>query len=87
VRDPEVVRAGVAAVLDRAERIDVLVNSAGVSLVGAAEETSVDEARDLFETNFFGALSLTRAVLPAMRAQKSGRIRSMFCWVGSPGGR
>jgi len=53
VRDPEAPRAGVAAVLDRAGRTEFLVNKACVSLVGAAEETSIDEARDLFETNFY----------------------------------
>jgi NAD(P)-dependent dehydrogenase (short-subunit alcohol dehydrogenase family) len=53
VRGPEAARAGVAAVLDRAGRIEFLVNNACVSLVGAAEETSIDEARDLFETNFY----------------------------------
>lgn len=84
VRDPEAVRAGVAAVLDRAERIDVLVNSAGVSLVGAAEETSVDEARDLFETNFFGAFSLTRAVLPAVRRRAAASSTSAPSSVSSP---
>src|SRR5262245_14734862 len=53
VRDPEAARAGIAAVLDRAGRIEFLVNNACVSLVGAAEETSIDEVRDLFETNFY----------------------------------
>ena len=53
VRDPEAARAGIAAVLDRAGRIEFLVNNACVSLGGAAEETSIDEVRDLFETNFY----------------------------------
>lgn len=74
VRDGESIDAGVRDVLRRAGRIDLLVNNAGGSVSGAVEETSLDQARDLFEVNFFGAARMTQAVLPAMRAQKSGRI-------------
>jgi NAD(P)-dependent dehydrogenase (short-subunit alcohol dehydrogenase family) len=55
-------------------RIDVLVNNAGRGLVGAVEETSDRELRDLMDLHFFGPAALTRAVLPHMRAQKSGAI-------------
>jgi NAD(P)-dependent dehydrogenase (short-subunit alcohol dehydrogenase family) len=74
VRDENSVERGVQEVLARAGRIDVLVNNAGSSIVGAIEETDTAQARDLFEVNFFGAVRTTRAVLPAMRAQRSGRI-------------
>src|SRR5207302_189564 len=74
VRDPASIDAGVREVLEKAGRIDLLVNNAGGSVMGAIEETSLEQARDLFEVNFFGAARLTQAVLPAMRAQKTGRI-------------
>jgi NAD(P)-dependent dehydrogenase (short-subunit alcohol dehydrogenase family) len=74
VRDQESVRSCVRTVLDRAGRIDALVNNAGYALIGSLEETSVEEARELFETNFFGALRMSREVLPIMRGQGQGRI-------------
>jgi len=74
VRDGESIERGVDEVLAKAGHIDLLVNNAGGSLDGAFEETPLGQARDLFELNFFGAVRMTQAVLPAMRARKSGRI-------------
>jgi NAD(P)-dependent dehydrogenase (short-subunit alcohol dehydrogenase family) len=74
LRDEASIDAGVAEVLANAGRIDLLVNNAGGAVVGAVEETSLEQARDLFDVNFFGAMRITQAVLPAMRAQRSGRI-------------
>lgn len=67
-------RGALAAARERFGDIDVLVNNAGYSMVGALEETSDDELRTLMETMFFGAVTLTREVLPRMRERRSGTI-------------
>ncbi|HEY3136064.1 MAG TPA: SDR family NAD(P)-dependent oxidoreductase [Blastocatellia bacterium] len=82
VRDEDSVRSRVNAVVNRAGRIDALVNSAGYVLVGALEETSIEEARRIFETNFFGTLRMCQAVLPIMREQKYGRIANVSSVLG-----
>lgn len=56
------------------ERIDVLVNNAGVGFIGAIEEATMDEIRKVFEANFFSTLKITQQVLPKMRAQRSGHL-------------
>jgi NAD(P)-dependent dehydrogenase (short-subunit alcohol dehydrogenase family) len=74
VGQPQQIEAGVAAALARFGRIDVLINNAGYGVIGAVEETPEQELRAVMETNFFGAVALTRAVLPTLRAQRSGAI-------------
>jgi NAD(P)-dependent dehydrogenase (short-subunit alcohol dehydrogenase family) len=82
VRDENSVRSAVGTVLERAGRLDVLVNNAGIAMIGSAEETSIEEVKELFETNFFGVLRLTQQVLPIMRKQESGRIINISSVVG-----
>jgi NAD(P)-dependent dehydrogenase (short-subunit alcohol dehydrogenase family) len=74
VTDPSDARAAVKAVIDKFGRIDVLVNNAGNFYAGFFEEISPDDFRAQIETNLFGPINVTRAVLPHMRAQRSGLI-------------
>jgi short-subunit dehydrogenase len=69
-------------VISDAGRIDLLVNNAGVGLLGGAEESSIAQAQALFDVNLFGVLRVTNAVLPTMRRQASGRIVNMSSILG-----
>ncbi|WP_269436259.1 SDR family NAD(P)-dependent oxidoreductase [Ralstonia pseudosolanacearum] len=82
IRDEASVQQGIETIISTGQRIDVLVNSAGVTLLGATEETSIAEAQALFDTNVFGILRTTQAALPHMRAQRSGRIINISSVLG-----
>lgn len=82
VTRPEQTRAAVAETLARWGRIDVLANNAGYGVTGMVEDVPMDQIRDIFETNVFGALETIRAVLPTMRDQKSGVILNLSSIVG-----
>lgn len=82
IRNDASVQRGIQSIIDQAKRIDVLVNNAGTSLVGAVEETSIAEAAALFDTNVFSLLRVSQAVLPHMRAQRSGRIINVSSVLG-----
>jgi short-subunit dehydrogenase len=77
------VNDAVSRILLESERIDVVVNNAGYALVGALEDSSIDEIKAQFETNLFGTIRVMQAVLPTMRNQRCGRIVNL----SSMGGR
>jgi NAD(P)-dependent dehydrogenase (short-subunit alcohol dehydrogenase family) len=85
---PADVKASVAAAIEKFGQIDVLVNNAGIGYFGAIEESEEDEVRRMFEINFWGLAAMTNAVLPGMRAKRSGHIvniASIGGLVGFPG--
>lgn len=88
VTDEDQARAAAAAAIERFGKIDVLLNNAGFGLLGAVEEATAEEVERVYRTNVFGLLAVTRAVLPYMRAARSGRIlniSSIGGYRGAPG--
>ena len=86
LRDEKKIADAVAAAVSRFAKIDVLVNNAGHGIVGGVEEASDADVRKVFETNVFGLLRVTRAVLPVMRKQGSGHIVNLSSIGGLVGG-
>ena len=89
VTDENSVENAIQSILSESERIDLLVNNAGYGLTGAFEDIGMDEIKSLFETNVFGVIRVTQAILPIMRKQGSGRIINISSGagrIGYPGG-
>src|SRR5215210_6060693 len=89
VTDNNSVTHAIQAIVSKADRIDVLVNNAGYALTGAFEDLAIEEIKAQYETNFFGLIRTTQAVLPIMRKQKSGTIVNISSGAGRfgyPGG-
>jgi NAD(P)-dependent dehydrogenase (short-subunit alcohol dehydrogenase family) len=82
VCDDASVQIGVELVLEKAGAIDVLINNAGVGYLGVVEELRLSDFRRQFETNLFGVVRVTKAVVPHMRARRSGRILMMSSAAG-----
>src|SRR5215469_13510460 len=74
VTDEAQAKAAVQAAVEKFGRVDVLVNNAGFGLLGAVEESADKDVRRMYDTNVFGLLNVTRAVLPTMRANRSGQV-------------
>jgi len=85
VNDEQSVQQAIATILEKEQRLDVVVNNAGIAMNGALEETSIDEAKAIFETNVFGVHRMIRAVLPQMRQQKGGKIINISSIAGQFG--
>lgn len=79
------VRAAIEKIISDKGRIDVLVNSAGYGLFGSLEDITMEELKAQFETNFFGVIRMIKAVLPVMRAQRSGIIVNISSGAGRIG--
>jgi NAD(P)-dependent dehydrogenase (short-subunit alcohol dehydrogenase family) len=76
------IKNAIQSITDEARRIDILVNNAGYGLVGAFEDLEMDEIKAQYETNLFGLIRTTQAVLPIMREQKSGIIVNISSGAG-----
>ncbi len=83
VTDDNSVRTAMQTIYDETGKVDVLVNNTGYGLIGALEDLSIEEIKNQYETNVFGLIRTTQAVLPIMRKQKSGLIVN----ISSIGGR
>ncbi len=82
VSDDESVATGMAQILDEAGHVDVLVNNAGVGMNAVVEEVDIDEAKQVFDVNYFGIIRCTQAVLPSMRERRSGTIVNVSSIAG-----
>lgn len=76
---------GIDLIMQKEGRLDVVVNNAGFAIAGAIEDTSIEEAKAQFETNFFGVLRVCRAALPIMRQQRSGYVINIGSLAGLAG--
>jgi short-subunit dehydrogenase len=85
VTKPETISLAIDSIIKIEGRLDVLVNNAGMGITGPIEDTPTNEMRKVFETNFFGAIDMMKAVLPQMRKQQSGTIINVTSIAGYMG--
>ena len=87
VRNTDTIQKAVAKIIATSGRLDIVINNAGVGITGPIEEIPMAEIKNNFETNLFGPIEVMKAVLPQMRAQKSGliiNITSIAAYMGLP---
>lgn len=87
VRNPETIKTTINFIIKKSNRLDVVINNAGVGITGPLEEIPMPEIKNNFETNFFGPIEVMKAVLPQMRSQKLGliiNITSIAGYMGLP---
>ena len=85
VNDTATISSAIETVISSEGKINVLINNAGMGITGSIEDTPTDEMRKVFNTNFFGAIDVMKAVLPQMRTQKSGLIINVTSIAGYMG--
>ena len=85
VRDQKSIDNAISKVIEKEGRIDILINNAGLGMIGALEDTSIEEAKSVFDTNVFGLHAMCNAVIPYMRKQKSGLIINTSSIAGKIG--
>ncbi len=85
VNNLESIKKSIQLIVEKEGRLDILINNAGKGITGPVEETPTSEMRNVFETNFFGAIEMMKAVLPQMRKQKSGLIINVTSIAGYMG--
>lgn len=85
VRNTDSIQKAVAEIIAKSGRLDIVINNAGVGITGPLEEIPTEEIKNNFETNFFGPIEVMKAVLPQMRAQKSGLIINVTSIAGYMG--
>jgi NAD(P)-dependent dehydrogenase (short-subunit alcohol dehydrogenase family) len=85
ITDEKSIESCISSLMSQTKTIDVLINNAGIGICGSAEETTIEQACKQFETNFWGAVRMTKAILPLMRQQRSGNIITIGSLAGLVG--
>jgi len=85
VNNTDTIKKAVSDIISKEKRLDILINNAGMGITGPVEDTPTDEMQKVFNTNFFGAIDVIKAVLPQMRQQKEGLIINVTSIAGYMG--
>jgi short-subunit dehydrogenase len=85
IREQDSINRSINYVIEKEGRIDILINNAGLGMIGALEDTTIEESKSIFETNVFGLHAMCNSVIPHMRKQKSGLIINISSIAGKIG--